>query len=268
MNVLFLLIPIIYVIISQVANIINLFAFHFMDDDVIIHWPGINISGSSKTILIILSFFGFIAIDILYTRLIMRYAFQCKMNIYFLEEITMKIGNLEVIRSSTENDRNIETYENQDDALKDIKRAQKFLRQLNQDSSVVGFIILIATLQATNSIINLSDEGNTYFQTVALAVRLTHWVFLALFPIYEVAQTNSASKKLRDTGLAIYILPVQFDHNTDLQNAMIREHVSPVSLKAKLFGITVHPSYPYVILILILFTLVLGPRINWYERFI
>ena len=268
MSVLFLLIPIIYVTVSLVASIINLFAFNFMDDDVIIHWPGTSIYRSSKTILIVLSLIGFIAIDIFYTRLIIRYAFQCKLNICFVEEIIRRTDNSEIIRSSTENGRNIETYENQDFALKDIKKLQDFLRHLNQNSTVVGFIILIATLQATNSIINLSNEGNTYFQTVALAVRLTHWVFLALFPIYEAAQTNSALKKLLDTGLAIYRPPVQFDGNTDLQNAMIRRHESPCTLKVKLFGIVVHPSYPYVILILILFTLMLGSHINWYEHFI
>ena len=91
------------------------------------------------------------------------------------------------------------------DALKDIKRAEDFLRHLNQNSTVAGFIVLIGSLQATNCIINLSNEGNSYLRTVVLAVRLTHWGFLALFPIYEAAQTNNV---LHNTGLAIYRPPV------------------------------------------------------------
>ena len=109
MSVIFLLIPIIYVTVSLVASIINLFAFNFVDDDVIISWPWTSIYGSSKNILIILSLIGFIAIDVFYIRLIIRYAFQCKLNIYFVEEIIRKIDNLEVIRSSIPNHRNIET---------------------------------------------------------------------------------------------------------------------------------------------------------------
>ena len=124
MNVLFLLIPIIYVTVSLVASIINLFAFNFVDDDVIIHWPGTSIYGSSKATLVVLSLIGFIAIDVFYIQLIIKYAFQCKLNIYYLEEIIRKIDNLEVIRSSIQNHRNIETYKNQGDALKDIKRAE------------------------------------------------------------------------------------------------------------------------------------------------
>ena len=105
----------------------------------------------------------------------------------------------------------------------------------------------------------MSDEGNTYLQTVALAVQLTHWGFLALFPIYEAAQTNNALKKLLNTGLAIYRPPVWFEHNEDAENAMIRKHASTFTLKAKLFGIVIATSwYPYVILILILLTVMLG----------
>ena len=49
---------------------------------------------------------------------------------------------------------------------------------------------------------------------------------------------------------------------------MIRRRASPLTLKTKLLGIIIHPSYPYVILILMLFTLMLGPGIKWYERFL
>ena len=178
MSVIFLLIPIIYVTVSLVGSIINLLAFNFVDDDVIINWPGTSFYGSSKNILIVLSLIGFIAIDVFYIQLIIRYAFQCKLNIYYLEEIIRKIDNLKVIRSSIQNHRNIETYENQDYAF---KRAEDFLRHLNQDSTIVRFIVLIGTLQVTNCIINLLNEGNSYLQTVPLAVRLTHWGFLALF---------------------------------------------------------------------------------------
>ena len=258
-SVIFLFIPIIYAIFSLVTSIVNLFAFHFWDDNVIIHWPWFNIYGSSKNTLIVLSLIGFFAIDIFYTQLIMRYAFQCQMNIYFLEEIIRKIDN---------NTKNDERYKNQGDALEEIKWAEDFLRQLNEKSIVVGFIVLIGTLQATNCIINLSDEGNSYLQTVALALQLTHWVFLTLFPIYEAAQTNKASKQLHKTGLAIYRPLVRFKDNEDAEKKMIRKHASTFSLKAKLFGIAVHPSYPYVILILMLFTLMLGPSVKWYDRFL
>ena len=71
-----------YMIISQAISVINLVAFAVMDDDVIIHSEWNNYSGSSKKWLISLSFFGFVAFDLIYAQFIMRYACRCKLNIY------------------------------------------------------------------------------------------------------------------------------------------------------------------------------------------
>lgn len=245
----FPLIPILYVVYSLGASLMNWRAFDIADDDVVIQKH--NISGPFKTILLFFTFLGFVALDLLYTQLIMMYAFQCKMNIYFLENI--------------KNNVDIRRYKNQDEAFQDLKQAREFIKHLNKNSAFVGLVILITTIQTINSIISLNNVNN-FLQLGAIAARLLQWIFLTLFPIYQAAQVNDASKSLRETGLAMYRLPVMFKDNLEFQNTIIRKYASPITLKAKLFGFTIHPWLFYLLVILILFTLMVGSGFKWYER--
>ena len=245
-----------------------MYAFDLEGSDVTIHGKWTSISGSKKTLLIDLSFLGFVAYDLFYTQLIMRYAFECKMNIYFLEEIQKKISKSKVIREHlVQND--VEngnyTYKNQSEALNDVENAHNFFMQLNSNATVVGFIIIITILLATNCVISLVNEGNTIFQEAALTARFLQWIFLILCPLYQAAQVNQASITLHETGLAIYRPLVRFENNTCHENKMIGKHASPIILKAKLFGFTIQPSFPYVIIILTLFSLMVGSGYKWYE---
>ena len=244
-------IPVIYVIYSQVVSFINLCAFHIVDSDVAIKWPPHTvISGSLKTVFILLSFFGFIAFDLLYTQLMIRYAFHCRMIIYFLEKIKKKVND--------------KTYSDQEQAIKDIKKARDFFEQLNDNSIVIWLAILITGFQGINSIINLLGNNNDYFQTIALAGRMIQWIFLTLFPVFQAAQANAAVKSLCKADVCMHTKPVVFDEH---QDEWIKNHaVSPITLEATLFGLTVKPLFPYVIVSLILFTLMLGSDFKWYEH--
>ena len=244
-------IPVIYVIYSQVVSFINLCAFHIVDSNVAIKWPPHTvISGSLKTTFILLSFFGFIAFDLLYTQLMIRYAFHCRMIIYFLEKIKKKVND--------------KTYSDQEQAIKDIKKARDFFEQLNDNSIVIWLAILITGFQGINSIINLLGNNNDYFQTIALAGRMIQWIFLTLFPVFQAAQVNAAVKSLCKADVCMHTKLVVFDEH---QDEWIRKHaVSPITLEATLFGLTVKPLFPYVIVSLILFTLMLGSDFKWYEH--
>ena len=259
MTRLFLALAIVYMFFSQGVSIGSMFAFNIVDDDTIIDSELKHISGSQKTVLIILSFFGFIAYDLIYAQIIMRYVFQCEMNIYFLEKIKDKVGLLR------END-DINYYANQDEALNDVEKAYDFFKQLNRNGTAVGIIILITTLQAINSIISLLNKGNTYWQETALLARSAQWVFLTMSTLYQAAKVNKASKTLHEIGLAMYRRPVLFEGNEEIQNRLVYKHPYQITLKAKLFGISINPWFPYVIFILILFTLIVGVGFKWYEH--
>ena len=176
------------------------------------------------------------------------------MNIYFIQVIKRKINNIE--------------YKNQDQAIEDIERVRNFIIQLNKSSIATGLFILITGLQATNCIISFLDKGNTFFQEISLFFRLIHWLFLTLFPFYQAALANTVLLKLFGTGLSMYRKPVVFNDNQPFQNEMIKMYASKIIVKAKLFGITICPWFPYVIMILILLTLMVGSRIKWYENFL
>ena len=268
MRILFPILCLGYVILSQGVSIMNMYAFDMEGSAVTIHGKWTSISGSKKTLLIDLSFLGFVAYDLFYTQMIMRYAFECKMNIYFLEEIQKKISKSKVIREHlVQNDaeNGNYTYKNQSEALNDVENAHNFFMQLNSNATVVGFIIIITILLATNCVVSLVNEGNTIFQEAALTARFLQWIFLILCPLYQAAQVNQASITLHETGLAIYRPLVRFENNTCHENKMIGKHASPIILKAKLFGFTIQPSFPYVIIILTLFSLMVGSGYKWYE---
>ena len=245
------LIPVFYVTYSLGISIMNLFAFDIFDSDVVVHWPsGTNISGSRKTVVIILSLLGFIAIDFLFTQLIVRYALQCRMNIYFLQDIKKKVVD--------------EKYDKQENAIADIEKARKFVNQLNKSSISVGISILITAVQAINSIVSFLDTKNPSFQATALFFRISHWLFLTLFPFFQAAAVNTVSLHLYATGLVMRRKPVIFGGS---ENEMLRMYASSITIKTKLFGVTINPWFPYVIMVLIALTLTVGSRIRWYENF-
>ena len=71
-------IPVFYILLSQGVSVMYLFAFHLADKDVVIQPPlqGMDrLTGGLKSGMIVLSFVGFIALDLLYVRVIMRYAY-------------------------------------------------------------------------------------------------------------------------------------------------------------------------------------------------
>ena len=142
-----------YLIFSQAVSIIYLYAFNIVDSDVVIHWSShTHISGILKIIIIPVSFLGFIAFDLLYTQLIVRYYLQCKLNIYFLQAIKKKI-------KVTENNRQ---FESQSKTIEDVEKARNFINQLNTSSITLGVgITITAVQQAINCIISFLDKGNT-----------------------------------------------------------------------------------------------------------
>ena len=248
------LIPLVYLAASQTASIIDLFVFNIAQSDVVIHLSSdTNISGSLKIIIIATSFLGFIAFDLFYTQLIVRYSLQCKLNSYFLQAIKKKI-------EATENNGR---YRSQTTAIEDVEKARNFVNQLNTSSITLGVGIMITAVQAINCIINFLDKGNTIIQAVALLFRLSHWLFITLF---QAALVNCESLKLRETGLVMRRMPVIFHNNDEHQNNILNTYASLITIKAKLFGFTVHTWFPYVIMILIALTLTVGSRFKWYEN--
>ena len=83
---------------------------------------------------------------------------------------------------------------------KQTEKAYTFIKQLNASSSTIGFIILIASYQAANCVVILLCDDINYFQGGAIALRLTLWGFLAVFPFHKAAGVNITSKRLRDLG--------------------------------------------------------------------
>ena len=82
-------IPLLYIVSSQGVSVLYLFAFKLQEQDVIIQPPlfKFSLEGSVKIGMLVGLFVGFIALDLLYAQVLMRYAYRCQMIIYYLYAI-------------------------------------------------------------------------------------------------------------------------------------------------------------------------------------
>ena len=281
-----------YILLSQGVSVLYLYAFQLADEDVVIQSPlqdRERLSGGLKSGMIALSFVGFITLDLLYIRVIMKYAFRCQMIIYYLQMIKNNINDFQNAeertkrkqqRSVRENeaeeitDDNIMSCEDKkaeevmqenendkkaEEVMQENENAYTFIKYLNASSSTVGFIILIASFQAANCAVFLLGNNITYFQASAVALRLILWGFLAVFPFHKAAGVNIAFKRLRDLGWDIRapLLGGPYGSNNS------RQHIN---LKARVFGISVNPWLPYMVVIVLLLTIIVGAKFKWYEH--
>ena len=244
------LIPVLYILSSQLLSVWYLFAFHLIDEDVGIQTPlgGHLLTGCVKNTLLALIFLGFIALDILYLTVIMRYVYRCQMITYYLQLILDKVENRK--------------YTEQNEAMEDVKKAKKFIRHLNASSGTTGFITLIAVFQAANCAFILSNDI-TFSQAPAIALRFVLWGFLAIFPFYKAARLNAASKKICATGLCMRIPAPVFDNDPQTpENGRRLNEGYIINLQAKVFGIPVRPWLPYLVIIVLLLTIILESRVG------
>ena len=213
-----------------------------------------------------------------YLQVIMRYAYRCQMIIYYLQIIKQKVNdfktakrtNEQAIKDQSIGDQEIEHdvgYENQKvkDCQEDIKdnteTAHTFLKQLNASSGTIALVIIIAAFQAANCAVILLCNEITYPQAVAVTLRLILWGFLAVFPFHKAAGVNIASKKLRDLGWDMHRPSLACHCDSNGSNNGVH-----VSLKARVFGISVNPWLPYLVVILLLLTVMVGSKFKWYEH--
>ena len=270
-------IPLLYILLSQVVSVLYLFAFELQEQDVIIQPPlfRFSLKGSVKIGMLVILFVGFIALDLLYARVLMRYAYRCQMIIYYLYAIkhdvrqTVKNTKRKKQKDKREQEQRDQgaieqvhedsiKIKSRKEVMKECHDAYSFIKQLNASSGTVGFLILIAAYQAANCTVVLLSEEITYFQALAIASRLILWGFVAVFPFHKAAGVNIASKRLRDVGWDMHIPALGGPYGSN-SNAHI-------SLKARVFGISVNPWLPYVVVLLLLLTILIGSKFKWYEH--
>ena len=283
------MIPLLYIIVSQGVSVFYLFAFQLAHKNVIIQSPlgKTTLDGDVKYTLISLAFVGFVALDLLYLRVIMRYAYRCQMMICYLQLIKRDVyklkkakGKFEQIHKAEElkdhekrnegkKEEGIEVdkeYKGQkiknqkEEIMKKTENAYTFIKQLNASSSTVGFIILIASYQAANCVVILLGNDITYLQGAAILLRLVLWGILAVFPFHKAAGVNIASKRLRDLGWDMHRPSLACHDDSHKSNDGLR-----ITLKARVFGISVNPWLPYVVVLLFFLTIMIGSKFKWYR---
>lgn len=78
--------------------------------------------------------------------------------------------------------------------------------------------------------------------------------------------------KSRETGLSMYTPPIEFEkpeHQSESEKQFIRKYTSGIALNVELFGFTVNPWFPYMIVILIFLAIMLEPLgLKWFQQLI
>ena len=235
--------PLAYIILSQGVSIGYLIVFQLWDEDVVIQTPfgQHDLDVKSKCWLLGSTFIGFIALDLLYVAVIMRYVYRCQIIIYYLQMIRHKVKGIK--------------HSNRKEAMEEVKKAKKFIRYLNASSGTTGFITIIAVFQAVNCTILLLSDEITYPEAGVITARLILFGFLAIYPFYKAAGLNDTAERIHDTGLDMCIDSPYQGSNKDVR----------ITLKATMFGILVQPWLPYLVLFVILLTTMVGSKLKWYE---
>ena len=246
----YILIPLIYIVLSQVVSGVYLYSFDLgYEQGVVIRAvkKAPTLSGDTKYGIFSLSFIGFIALDLLYLQVILRYAYRCQMVIYYLKIIEHDVE--EYAKDTTKKQLKKETIEK-------TEKAYTFIKQLNASSGTIALLIVIAVFQAVNCaiIILYICNDTSYLQIIAVAARLLLWGFLAVFPFHKAAGVNIIEKQLCDLGWRMKKESLVDDGNS--------HHIS---LRARVFGKSVNPWLPYLIVVTLLFTVIVGAKIKWYE---
>ena len=275
-----------YILFSCALTIVDIFCFGFGRNDFIIQSALssnlISSDNSFKISAIICSLSGFVALDLLYIHVIMRYTYRCDLLIGYLKSMVKKEfpkdqsntrdtkGSTAAAGSATSkppasqdqlntgetNENTVEfTYEQR----KKIEVASKFLKELNDNSIATGIVIVIAGFTAFSCIVNLANNTNCplinkHWQAVVVALRLVLWLYIVLFPLYRAAEVNETSHEV-SVGLVV--------HSRDPQ--MVSKGVKYITSKARLIGMSVQPWLPNALLLTIIFAVMLGSGIKYFH---
>ena len=244
-------ISILYILVSLALSIGYLFAFGFVRKDVVIKSEIFSSNGVVKIISIIFSLFGFIAFDLLYIQVILRYVYRCDFLVEYLKTIKDDFP-----KNQANDDATIGFT---DDQRKKIKTASKFLRELNKNTFAIGMVIVIAGFTAFSCIVNLISTTdcprvNKDWQVLLVALRLILWLCIVLFPFYKAAKVNETSCEL-----SVNLVTRSRDPK------MVSKGVKYITLKARLIGILIQPWLPNAFLLIIIFAIMLGSGIKYFH---
>ena len=121
---------------------------------------------------------------------------------------------------------------------------------------------LLCLFKAANCAFILSNDV-TFYQAPAVVIRLILWGFLAIFPFYKAAGLNATSKKLCATDLCMRIpVPVFENDHQSPENGLKLNEDYLITLQATVFGISVRPWLPYLVIIFLILTVILESSIG------
>ena len=238
---------ILYIFISLLLSISYLFAFGFIEEDVVIKteiFSSEQSTSSLKFSSIIFSLSGYVAFDLLYIQVILRYTYQCALLIEYLKSIESEFQTIAVT-----------TLTGQQQGK--LKSANTFLKQLSNNSFLTGIVIVIAGFTAFSCIINLMitrncPQVNRFWQVLVVILRLILWLCIVLFPFYKTAEVNETSHEVYMNLVA-----------SNCDSTIVSKVKKCIISQAKLISISIQSSHPNTLLLTILFTIMLGSGIKY-----
>ena len=140
-----------------------------------------------------------------------------------------------------------------------LKTANTFLKQLNDESFSTGIVIVIAGFTAFSCIFNLTITSNCpqdhkACQVVVVILRLILWLFIVLYPFYKTAKVNETSQEF-----CMYFVLSECDA------AIITKVEKCIASQARLISIPIQSSHPNTLLLTIIFTIMLGSSIKYFN---
>lgn len=256
---LYLILGVIYILTSLAIRIFHAAVFELFDSDIAVSWPndGPQFTGGGKLTLVIFSLFGFIFFDAVYIMAIMNYAIQSELNIYLLHALRIKVERRE--------------HKSIDAAIKDINRANGYLKILNgKTATAVALILFNVGTAALDGVIILGDNTNTTRHTVVATLTAVLWSLLVIFPFIQASRVTGACNKLLATGPIIRGRPLQYVDTPQLELDSFSVFSVAITMRAEIFGVPVYPWMVYLTTVSFAFVLLLLCQTGdyWYTEWL
>lgn len=236
-----LLLGICWVLLSLSAQVIHVVA---QFDDINFSWlsPGTT---AGRVFLFLLMLFGFLALDVVYTAVVISYCVQCALLIFYIEGIQMKLRQklLDIPR-----------------AFKEIGFIESDLKTLNFSTALAMSLVLFNFgTMAFLGAIKLVDPNNGFSTLMLTSTSLSvfFWFSIMVLPIFQAAKLTAACNSLRKIGHEIRVKPFVYQSVPDEELDSLLLYTSTLNMRAKIFLVPVKTSYISLVLVVVGFVMLL-----------
>ncbi|XP_065887314.1 uncharacterized protein [Dysidea avara] len=258
-----------WLIFSVAVNVLRILSLQLLSSDTYIHWftsynrsylietynsgnPPQSELLELRVFFAIISLVGLALTDFFYIALVINYSVQCQLIFFAISATIYKLCS---------------TRSRVDDAIKEIKPLQDFLKVLNgRYSSLISLELFVFIGACVQSFIKLKELESGELLAIATGVcSVVEWsCYVALIAIQAV-QVTTVCSKLKHVGLELRTRPFMYSQVQQLELDSFLLYTSSITMDARLVHIPMKPLFalPVVFAVAVIWSVYSDGTFNW-----